>query len=170
MQRFRRFTTRTLLAAIAVACIVLALSNYWFQGELTQYEREVRLNDNDSAEFWRTANFDYERDCVLPKWLLQWMDTETQEKFYRITELDFRLDDLNYYKPSDIAYYLPLESVHTIKIKNLFVDPHMIDSFRQFPKLERIEVEFFHATKLNSNHVELTNEMIPGVDIVKIGG
>ena len=49
-------------------------------------------------------------------------------------------------------------------------DSHMIDSFRQFPRLERIEVEWFHATKVNSNHVELTNEMIPGVEIVKIAG
>lgn len=147
----------------SLACLSVALVANWSLSHRVQYELEEDLKRD--SRFYRPANLFFEENYILSDFLLRFMGEDFRERFSRITVLDFRVDDLNsYYEPDDVSFYANFKSVHTIRLDNRFVTPEMLDVFRSFSKLRKIE--YCRSFNLQNAYIELDETILPGVTII----
>ena len=175
-----------MLLATTLACVGIGSSIAWFQSQLAQSKRERQIGQYGDYQFMRLPNIECEMDYVIPEYVLRLMGEETKDHFFRITELDITLDELFLYSASDLEYYSVLASVHTIRLKNSYVTLDFIDVLRSFEGLRTLDLtaakdcdadgEFIYGglicygEVLDGEFVEITEEILPGITIIRNGG
>lgn len=152
------------MAFITFWVLVITGGECWLRDQSFQYRLEHQMVDGTAGSFWRTANFAYQQDYVIPPSLLPFCDEATREKFLRVTELDFQLDNLENYDPEKIRYYAQLKYVHTIKLHNRCVPWEMVEVLKSFPNLRRIE--YIWDRRLENSPIRLDADRLPGIEFV----
>ena len=152
-----------------VACLlfliglVLAMAYSWCHREARQSELESRMLDDFS--FWALPNTEYSQDYVLPEWVISELDDDLADKFYRITELDFCIDNLNFSDLDAIKFYVQFRSVHTIRVQERYCKPEVVEILRSFKNLKTINVEPWGSRK-TAGYIELSSKSLPGVEVI----
>ena len=127
---------RTLLLLVTLLCVAMAISSVWFRNQHAQAKFEDALLDY--PKFQRISNTDYELDCILPKWLQFLVGEDNLDPFFRVTKIDFVLENLNSQPTEDIEFYNQFKSVHTIRISNTKLSARVSEALQTFPSLKRI--------------------------------
>ena len=126
----KRFSLRTLLLLVALLCVAMAISSTWIRNQHAQAKFEDALLDY--PKFQQISNTDYELNCILPEWLQYLVGEDNLDPFFRVTKIDFALENLNEQPTKDIMFYNQFKSVHTIRIITATV------SVRVFEALDEI--------------------------------
>jgi len=114
----------------------MAISNKWIRNQHAQAKFEDAILDY--PKFQQISNTDYDLDCILPKWLRYLVGDDNLDPFFRVTKIDFVLDNLNYQQTEDIEFYNQFKSVHTIRISNAKLSARVFEALKTFPSLKRI--------------------------------
>ena len=129
---------RTLLLLVTLLCVAMAIGSVWFRNQHAQAKFEDALLDY--PKFQRISNTDYDLDCILPKWLQYLVGDDNLDPFFRVTKIDFVLENLNSQPTEDIEFYSQFKSVHTIRISNTKLSARVFEALQTFPSLKRIVV------------------------------
>lgn len=129
---------RTLLLLVTLLCVAMAISNKWIRNQHAQAKFEDALLDY--PKFQQISNTDYDLDCILPKWLQHVVGDDNLDPFFRVTKIDFVLENLNSQPTEDIEFYNQFKSVHTIRISNTKLSARVFEALKTFPSLKRIVV------------------------------
>ena len=165
MLSLKRFSIRILLFAMAILCALTAYSSHWYTQQRLQNDLEWDfINEFQSAE---AANLFTDESYILPGFVIRRMSPDNQFDFYRVTTLDFSLDNLNIYTDEQIEKLSILKSVHTVRICNPTLRPGLIASLKQLPSLKRIEITGNYWTDPKGNYATIQSNTFPVVEVVR---
>ena len=163
MTKLNRFTIRSLLVATGIICISLAYTAHWLAQQRIQNDLEWDfISEFQSSE---AGNLFTEESYVLPEFVIQRFSTEDRDTFYRVTTLDFTLDNLNTYTDDQIERLAILKSVHTVRLCNPTLRPSLIVALKKLPALKYIDINGNFYTDPNGDFIAIQEDTFPGVEI-----
>ena len=163
MTKLNRFTIRSHLVATGIICISLAYAAHWLAQQRIQNDLEWDfISEFQSSE---AGNLFTEESYVLPEFVIQRFSTEDRDTFYRVTTLDFTLDNLNTYTDDQIERLAILKSVHTVRLCNPTLRPSLIVALKKLPALKYIDINGNFYTDPNGDFIAIQEDTFPGVEI-----
>ena len=163
MNRSNSIPFQPVVCMLFFAGLAVVAAYSWCHAELQQSDIESRIL-SDAASFWTLPSTEYEQDYVLPDWIISRMDDELRGKFFRVTELNFCLDDLNSSDLAAIRSYLKFKDVRTIRIDHHCCKPEVTAILLSFKNLRTVRVDH-RLTRKQPGHIDLLSGALPGIEV-----